>query len=100
MFYIFFCNVFSTDEKPKKIKLVSMPGIEDGAPAENEPAPSTSRATEKKSKNKFKLQDAEISSTTLDNAAQFDFVASDGTRKYLLVKPGGKWSDHEVIMRR
>ena len=63
-----------------------------------EPTPSTSSDTKKpkKNKNKFKIQDDEISSTSPSTQLVEDLTFIDRyvPRKYLLVKPGGQWLDN------
>ncbi|XP_013388500.1 CCAAT/enhancer-binding protein zeta-like [Lingula anatina] len=81
------------DKKEKKKKLLVMPGFEEQKD-EGKPPPDT----QKKTKNKFKVQVAEVSSTTLsqsDDTEVKDYINSYTQRKYLLVKPGGKWYDNQ-----
>ena len=54
--------------------------------------------SKRKSKNKFKVQDSEITSTSEQSASNnLGFLNSvPKTRKYLLIKTGRKWHDQQV----
>jgi len=66
---------------------------DDDSSAEHAPRDVVSETSQKKKKKGSKLQHNEVSSTTTKT---LDWISSYQPRKYLLVKPGGKWYSKRV----
>ncbi len=87
------CACFREPEKKKKVKLVTMPTADND---EVEEPSNEKEKTGKKSKNKFRVQHEEVSSTTQVAASTENFLATYTPRKYLVIRVGGKWQNHQV----